>query len=127
MRLLPVPLLVALLTSLPAQAAPVPHFRHGESYDLVRRSLLRAGWQPVRLVPAGHCGWGAQCPAVPEVIICAGAGSPVPCMYAWKTPHAFIEIEAIGEGLPQSYLRTIRCKAFIKGNSRFDNDWTCTK
>jgi len=128
MKLLSIPVLVALLTSLPAQAAPIPHFRTGESYDQVRRSLLRAGWEPVRLVPAGHCGWDAdQCPAVPEVVMCAGAGALVPCFYAWKKGGTFIEIEGHGEGVPQPYLRTIRCTGFIKGDPRFDNDWTCAK
>lgn len=106
----------------------LPVFRKGESYDQVRRSLIDNGWKPMSLVPAGHCGWDADmCPKVPEVIVCAGAGAEVPCFYAWRKDNALIQIVGGGEGAPQAYLRTIRCKAIVRGDPQYVNDWKCVR
>lgn len=57
----------------------VPSLHKGESYDDVWVSLLKAGWEPMSLVPAGKCGIDPdQCPKVPEVISCTGVGAVAP-------------------------------------------------
>lgn len=108
-------------------ATGFPNLRENESYDEVRLDLLRSGWEPMSLVPAGHCGWSSDmCPKVPEVFSCAGAGSLVPCFYGWKKLGEIIEIEAIGEGVPQAYLATIHCR-FLKQDPRYRYNWNCVK
>ena len=110
-----------------AQAA-TPHFPKDMSYDLVRAQLLRQGWKPMDLVPAGQCGWDAdQCPKVPEVIFCAGAGALVPCFYGWQKGHMLIEIEGHSEASPQKYLKTLACRRIVHGDPRYIADWKCVQ
>jgi hypothetical protein len=118
-------MLVSIATASFAQAT-TPHFAKDLSYEKVRATLLRQGWKPMSLTPTGQCGWAPdQCPKVPEVVFCAGAGALVPCYYAWRKGNAFIEIEGHGEGAPQAYLKTISCRQIVRGDPRYVSDWKC--
>jgi hypothetical protein len=83
-----------------ALAAPSAAFDH-KAYKVVRRELLRLGYQPLRFKrDANPCPDGQSvCRLYPEVISCSGTGLAA-CEFAWTRQGTYYTVSTVGELAP---------------------------
>ncbi len=92
---------VVLAAGAAIAAQPLPHFKEGTPYPVVRAKLLKSGWKPVRLASASACE-DERCKGLPEAYFCAGVGRAT-CIYTWRSGDRLIRVFGVGEGAPQTF------------------------
>ncbi len=98
------------LNALPATAEPVSRtpvrskakasvlkFKLGTSYQIVRTTMIKNGWQPVKLQGTEGCqDYDARCKPFKETILCSGIGRAT-CQFSWQKNQQYALVYTVGE------------------------------
>ena len=81
----------------PTQPNHLPSITEGTPYSDVRDTLLKAGWEPVKLPEADVCSdFDSRCKGRPEMEACAGSGM-ANCKFSWRKNGVLKRVCTVGE------------------------------